>query len=123
MVFQGSSTGTGLSYQWQYNDGVSGWLDADSGVDAEYSGETTPTLTITGVPLGWDSYQYKLVVTGTCSSAETSVATLTVNEKPVITSQPVAPASVCEGAGVINLSVVATGTGISYQWQVDDGGG
>jgi hypothetical protein len=56
-------------------------------------------------------------VSGTCPpSVTSSVAVLTINESPVITSQPVASQSVCEGSGA-SFSVTATGTGLSYQWK------
>jgi len=124
LTFQGTASGTGLSYQWQYNDGVSGWLDVDSGTDAEYSDETTTVLSISNVPLAWDGYQYRLEITGSCGSpVYTGVATLNVNQVPQITSQPTVPTSECEGSGVINLSITKEGTGASTEWEVSTNGG
>ena len=70
--------------------------------------------------------QYKVVVTGTVAPAATSsAATLTVNTLilatvPVITAQP-GNATVTAG-GNASFTVSATGTGLTYQWQVSSGG-
>ncbi len=52
-----------------------------------------------------------------------NAATLTVDEKPEIISQPSVSGPVCEESGDINIEVTAGGTGITYQWEVstDDG--
>ncbi len=49
-------------------------------------------------------------------STATSSATFTVNPLPIITVQPIAPATVCVSTGIRNISVTATG-GTTYQWQ------
>jgi len=79
--FTVTATGTSISYQWQENDGVSGWLDiSDSGSNPQYSGATTTTLSLTNVPITYDTYQYRCVVSGACSPDATSnAAILTVN--------------------------------------------
>ncbi len=122
LTFQGNAIGA-VSFQWQYNDG-GGWLNADSGVDSEYSNETTSVLSIDNVPLAWNGYQYRLEITGSCGSpVYTGIATLTINSIPRITTQPSVPASVCEDIGVINLSITKSGTGTTTQWQVSINGG
>ena len=61
---------------------------------------------------------YKVVVTnGACSSATTDQAAVTVDPYPTITAQPTASQSVCVGSTASSISVTATGTGLSYQWQ------
>ena len=76
--FSVTATGAGLTYQWQVNTG-SDWEDvSDGGV---YTNATTSTLTITNAPIGYNAYQYRCVVSGTCSPAATSNSvTLTVDE-------------------------------------------
>jgi hypothetical protein len=87
-----------------------------------YSGVTTATLNLTGTPLSNDGYRYRVVLSGTCLPGVASEAALLAVEKiPVISTQPVAQ-TICEGTDV-NFSVVATGTGLTYQWQEDSGGG
>ncbi len=109
-----SATGFGRSYQWEENSG-SGWLPISDG--GLYSGAQSPDLTITGVLKGMDNYQYRCVVSGTCSPNATSNAVLlTVSPSTAILSQP-QNAINCSG-NTIKFGVVAIGTGIiSYQWQ------
>ncbi|MGE3823139.1 MAG: hypothetical protein AB7G44_02865, partial [Bacteroidia bacterium] len=119
--FSVTANGSFLTYQWQVNDG-SGFVDVtDGGV---YSGATTATLSLTGIPLGYDGYQYQVIISGSnnCSSSVTSV-TVTLNEdpNPFISSQPV-DQYVCLG-DVAVFGVTASGTGLTYQWQEDSGGG
>jgi hypothetical protein len=74
--FSVTASGAGLSYEWQENQG-SGFANIiDGGI---YSGATTATLTLSGVPLSMDSWQYQCIVTGTCTPAvTTSTAALAV---------------------------------------------
>jgi hypothetical protein len=60
------------------------------------------------------------VSTATCTSPATNV-TVTVLQPAALTAQPTAQ-SVCAGA-TANFSVTATGTNITYQWQVNTGSG
>lgn len=54
---------------------------------------------------GWYNY---------CWGSVTDPATIIT-----ITTQPVAPTAVCESTDVQTMSVTATGTGLTYQWQKD----
>src|SRR6202012_5806791 len=112
-VFGVSATGTALAYQWQENQG-SGWNNlSNTGI---YSNVTTATMVLTGATNSMDGYQYRVVVSGSCTPAVTSTAgTLNFNIVPSVSSQPVAT-TVCEGNSA-GFSVSATGTGLSYQWQ------
>jgi subtilisin-like proprotein convertase family protein len=60
------------------------------------------------------------VATATCTSPATNV-TVTVLQPAAITTAPTAQ-TVCAGV-TANFSVVATGTNITYQWQVNTGSG
>jgi hypothetical protein len=94
---------SGATYQWRRNG-------------LNIVGATSSSYTIASTATG-DAGNYDVVVSGTCPpSVTSSVAVLTINESPVITSQPVASQSVCEGSGA-SFSVTATGTGLSYQWK------
>ncbi|MBS1689573.1 MAG: hypothetical protein JSS96_12675, partial [Bacteroidetes bacterium] len=115
-----SSTAT-INYQWQVDQG-SGFANVSG---AEYSGATTNTLTITGATAAMSGYNYRVVATsvGACNpSVSSTSALLTVNSLPAITTQPASSLSVCAGSST-SLSVGATGTGISYQWQLNTGSG
>lgn len=68
------------SYQWQENQSGS-WNNLSNG--GVYSNVTTATMNITGVTLGLSGYQYRCVVTSSCSGSVTSnAATLTVTSGP-----------------------------------------
>ncbi len=103
------ATGIGLTYQWKNNG---------ANVTSANTTATTNSLTIAIATTG-DAGNYTCVITDSCNNITTSAtATVTVNTLPSITSQSATPNSgiVCE-AQPFSLSVVATGTNISYQWQ------
>ncbi|EJG01582.1 T9SS sorting signal type C domain-containing protein [Flavobacterium sp. F52] len=115
------ASGTGLTYKWQVstNGGVSFSDLSDSGV---YSNTTTATMSITGATAGMNNYRYQVVITGTCAPAVTSNAVvLTVNTAPSITTQPSAQA-ICSGSNT-TFGVAASGSGLTYKWQVSTNGG
>jgi gliding motility-associated-like protein len=100
-TFSVTATGTGLTYQWRKNG-------------FNISGATGSSYTLNNIVSG-DAGSYSVVITGTCGTATSNAATLTVAAVPQITAQPVGT-DVCEGAD-LNLGVTATGTGITYQWR------
>ncbi len=120
-TFVVNASGTGLSYQWQVNNG-SGWVDLVNGIN--YNGVNASILNVNGIPLSFDGNQYQVIVSGTinCSGTSTSAAaTLTENPAPFISSQPV-DAFICDGGDAV-FSVSANGTGLTYQWQENTGSG
>ncbi|MDQ3109122.1 MAG: ice-binding family protein [Bacteroidota bacterium] len=107
--FQVSATGAGLTYQWRR--GLIPLVNAGN-----ISGVNTPVLTINPVSAIDVATDYNVVVSGTCSPAETSQnASLSLNTIPVIILNPVNQ-TVCAGDSV-SFIVVATGTGLTYQWR------
>lgn len=117
--FQIVATGPSLIYQWQIDQGA-GFVNLSN--VAPFSGVTTDLLTITTVPGSLDNSIYRCIVTNGCVPDDTSdIAQLKVNASPAITTQP-SNATVCDGATTI-FSISASGSGLSYQWQVDDGSG
>ena len=113
--FSVTASGGNLTYQWQVNSG-SGWSNlSNTGI---YYGTTTSVLRISsGVNTSYNAYQYRCVVSGACTPAVNSnAATLTVNSNVSIQTQP-SNVTVCVGSAT-SLSVNATGTGLTYQWQV-----
>ena len=111
--FSVSVTGTAPAYQWQVNTG-SGFTNI--------AGATSATLNLTGLTAAMNGYQYRVVLSGTCTAAFNSDAvTLVVNTPVAITDQP-DDASICEGDNV-SFGVSATGSTITYQWQVRKNGG
>jgi hypothetical protein len=105
-------------YQWYVDRGLG--FGAISN-DAQFSGATTSTLTITGATAELGGYAYRVVATGGCTPFATSNSvTLTIDSVPSITGQPSA-SSVCQGANTTFTATASNATG--YQWQVDEGQG
>ena len=113
-------TGSNIIYQWQVNTGAGFVNLTDGGV---YSGSTTATLSLTGVNTSYNNYQYRCQLSNAvCTTpATSSLATLTVNSLPAISSNPNSQ-TVCSGS-TVSFSIAASGTGISYQWQANTGAG
>ena len=61
------------------------------------------------------SYTVQITNANGCQSVSSAVTEITVNQVPVITSQPVSQLD-C-GGRFVNFKVVASGTGLSYTWQ------
>ncbi len=102
--FTVTATGPGLAYQWRKN-----------GVNI--TGANASTYSIPAVAAS-DDGSYDVIVSGTCTPSDTSnAATLTVQILPVITTQPQTQ-TVCAGQNA-TFTVVASGTGLSYQWKKD----
>ncbi len=122
-TFTSAATGTTLSYQWQESTNGGGtWNNITNG--GVYSGATSTSLTLTGITSGMNSYQYRNVVTagGACpGSVNTNAATLNVVTSVTITGQP-ANSTICAGANT-SFTVVGSGTGIIYVWQLSTDGG
>ena len=109
--------GSGLSYQWQFskNNGSS-W--------SNWSGKTTASISFAASSTN-NGCLYRCVVKNSYGSVTSNSAKLTVtgsSGKPAITSQP---SSVYTTLGSsVTMSVTASGSGLSYQWQFSkDSGG
>jgi titin len=78
--FTATASGTPApTVQWQVStDNGGSWNDL--------SGETSTTLTLSGVTLAMDGYRYHAVFTNDCSTATTAAATLDVDNPPTFTA-------------------------------------
>jgi hypothetical protein len=120
VTFTAAATGTGISYQWQVNNGT-GFANITNG--GVYSGATTNTLVITGTTVSLNSYQYRCVVSGTCTpAATTAAATLTVHNPVVIATNP-ANKEVCAGIDATFNAAGLSVPAVIYQWQYSTNGG
>jgi hypothetical protein len=129
VVCEGSNTsftvagsGSGILYQWQVStDGGVNFINITNG--GVYSGATSATLTLTNVPVSLSGYRYRAQLSNsTCPTPGVSnAALLTVNSLPVIVSQPQSQ-SICAGGNAV-FGVTATGTSLTYQWQISTDGG
>jgi extracellular elastinolytic metalloproteinase len=105
---------SGLTYSWQVStNGGTTWAALSPAV-------TTATLNLAGVTSAMNSNQYRCIVSSTasCSPAAglaSNAATLTVQNAPLITTQPSAVIN-CAGTSA-TFNAVATGANITYQWQ------
>ena len=112
--FTTAAYGAGLTYQWQLStDGGTSWNPI--------GGASASTYNIAAVATSQNNNQFRCVVTGTCGSATTSAATLTVSSNITISTQPVSQ-TVCEATN-ISFTSGAAGSGLSYQWQISTNGG
>jgi PKD repeat protein len=118
VAFNVMATGTDLTYQWSVNTGSGFNPVTDGGV---YFGATSSTLNLYGATRLMTGYIYHVAVTGCSSSVTSADAVLTVNQAPEITTQP-KDTTACMNAGAA-FSISATGTALTYQWQVNKGAG
>lgn len=109
-----NAAGTGVTgYQWEVSTNSGGtWNPIGGAIATSY--------TISGVTVGLNNNQYRCVLTGQCGTSNTNPATLTVNTLPNISGQP-SNIAVCSGSSA-SFAVTATGTGITYQWQISTTG-
>lgn len=112
-----------LTYQWQVStNSGSTWSNVSNG--GIYSGATAATLNLTAVPVGNNNYRYRVIVQDGCGAPNqtiSSAVTLTVNNSISVTTQPV-NTSICLNSPS-DILVVASGTGLTYQWQESSNGG
>lgn len=113
--FKITAAGTNLNYQWQEKTPSGTFTNLVNGVN--YSGAKTDSLTIVTPTANMSGNTYFCVITDNCSNTiNSSVATLTVKAGASITTQP-KDATVCPGDSA-KFNVVASGTGLSYQWKI-----
>lgn len=114
-TFSVAANGTALSYQWQVStDGGASFSNIAGAMQASYS--------ISNATLAMNGNQYRVTVSNLCPSTVTSAAAgISVTPAPVLTLQP-ADASVCLN-GNATFTVAATGSNLTYQWQVSTDNG
>ena len=107
VTFSVGSEGTGRTFQWRKNG-------------TNIPGAKSSTYSLSSVNVS-HAGTYSCVISGTCGNITSNNATLTVNTAPSIITQPINK-TVCEGDPA-TFSVVVSGTGLSYQWQISINGG
>jgi hypothetical protein len=115
--FNVGAVGANLTYQWQVfrNNTWSNVSNATIPNTVTYSGATSTQLILSGTKSNLSGVQYRCVVSGSCGASQTSgAATLTVNQVPTITSQPVNTTACASNA---TFTTAATGSSLTYQWQ------
>jgi Ig-like domain CHU_C associated/GEVED domain/Bacterial Ig-like domain (group 2) len=106
-------------FQWQVKTSpTASWTNIANG--AIYSGVTTNILVITGAPLSYNGYSYRVYTNGNCTIADTSLSaklTVTTTNTTVFGSQPANATIGCAGNASFSFTVT-TGPTPTYQWQV-----
>jgi hypothetical protein len=103
--FSVTATGTGLGYLWQVStNGGASWANLTN--VAPYSGVNTPTLLISSATTAMNNYQYKVVVSGTCSPSVTSAPVLLTVTQAAITTTPGNVTNSCTGNLNIPINVL-----------------
>jgi len=103
--FSVTASATSISYQWQVstNNGTS-WVNLQNG--SPYSGVTSGTLSLTGVPLSFNANQYRCIVGGTCTPAQISnPALLTVYPASDLITTSIGSSTSCPGLVSIPVTV------------------
>ncbi|MEI8085602.1 MAG: hypothetical protein WCG93_05225 [Paludibacter sp.] len=107
-----TATGIGLSYQW-YSNTIASNTGGTSLVAA--NGAQTSSYTPQAGTAG--TLYYYCIVTGTCSTATTSISgAFVVNVTTAISSQSTATQTQCVGGSFSPITVTAAGVGLNYQW-------
>jgi hypothetical protein len=121
--FSVTASGSSITYQWQESSNGTTWSDITNG--GNYSGATSATLTISSIPYSLTGYQYRCVVSGSCTPpAVSTAATVTLSARPDVTSDPASVTVQYNTNRNASFSVAATGAGtLSYQWQESTNGG
>ena len=114
VTFTGSATGTGVTYQWQVGPTAGGpWTNVTGG-----TGALSATYTTAPTTPAMNNTWYRMVATTTACplTVNTTPVLLTVNTVAVIGTQPTAQTACIPQTATFN--VTATGTGLTYQWQM-----
>ena len=124
-TFTVAATGTDLKYQWQ--------IDRNDGKGfADIAGADRASDTTSAVDKNCNGYKYQCVISNSAGSVTTGTATLTVTEDVTPPVQPTVkkpsigkqPQNVSVKAGEqATFTVKATGTDLTYQWQINRNNG
>ncbi|WP_333820871.1 hypothetical protein, partial [Ohtaekwangia sp.] len=109
------SSAVGVNYQLKNS--------ADNSVLSSVYAGTGGNLVLTSTPLS-SAVTMKVTATNATTGCDvdlTNTVNVTINTLPAISTHP-SPQTQCEGSNV-SFSVTASGTGVTYQWQVDAGSG
>ncbi|MDP1725239.1 MAG: ice-binding family protein [Bacteroidota bacterium] len=107
--FTVAASGTALVYQWR-----KGTVNLTN--TGNITGALSATLTINPTTTTDVAGNYNVVITGACTPAVTSSnVSLSLNAAPTITTVPVNQ-TFCTGTST-GFAVIASGTGLTYQWR------
>ncbi len=107
-----------FSYQWQVDNGTGTFSDINNTI--LYSGYNSTILTLIAPTADMNGYKYRNVVKGCVEDVHSSEAILTVEQKPIFTTQPV-EATVCIGEAA-SFDVEVSGSVLRYLWEYSTDG-
>jgi hypothetical protein len=111
--FSITTSGNTPFYQWQ--------ISSDNGVSwNDIPGENSTTLSLSGLTISNSLEQYRCQLDN--GAINSNAALLTVYDPPVINTQPT-NLTACSNATSGSFSVSASGSNLTYQWQVSTDGG
>jgi uncharacterized repeat protein (TIGR01451 family) len=100
-TFSVGTTGSVLSYQWQFStDGGTTYTNISAATAASYI--------VPGTMIAQNGYRFRCIVTGSCGPVTSAAAILTVNPLPVFTLGSI-PSVVCISDGAVALSASVAG--------------
>lgn len=119
-----TASGINLSYKWQISVNNAAFVDIGTNGTSNigYSGLTSSTLSFSGsnnYPTSNTRYQCVVTSSGSCGTftkASDPSPSMTVSSSPIVSSIQPTSLSGCSGSPM-SLSVSASGTNLSYQWQ------
>jgi hypothetical protein len=120
-AFMVTAQGTGITYQWEVKKGALPFAPVSN--DANFSGATTPTLTIVNTTASFNNNIFRVKISGTCGiPVYSNFVVLRLNLPPTVTVNPTSKA-ICENGGPIFF--VGNGSGVidSLRWQVSTNAG
>jgi gliding motility-associated-like protein len=118
--FTVKADGTTLTYKWMVDETGTGFNYKYLSDNLTYKGTHTDTLKVLNVSNAMNGYSFKCVVKGNCSSADSSNSegvALIISPNTLVTQQPTSIAMCYNDAAIFTVN--ATGSALSYQWQVD----
>jgi gliding motility-associated-like protein len=118
--FSVKGVGTTLTYKWMVDESGTGNNYTLITDNSTYKGSGTDTLKVFGVASFMNGFSYKCIVKGGCSAGDSTIsegAALIISANTVVNQQP-SSIGMCYG-NAAGFTVIASGSAISYQWQVD----
>ncbi|MEI8053719.1 MAG: Ig-like domain-containing protein [Bacteroidota bacterium] len=97
-----------LNYQWYSN--TSNVYAGATLLLGENGSSYSPSAVTAGIKY------YFAIIAADCGSDSSRIAKITVNDNTTVTTEPLTPAPVCVNGTAPVLTVVATGSSLTYQW-------
>jgi|GEM_PF-2145655 len=107
------SAGAVTGYKWQIFIQGQGYVDVPNAPPYVFMNDT---LRINGVPDTLDGSKFRCVVDGVCNTSTSTATNLTVNIVPSVAVHP--QDQLVNHGQSVSFEVQATGSGATYQWQV-----